>query len=140
MSFFKRDYLSDFVFPRTCRPEDCLFNCLDSDHIPLRDVRYARRIRDIEIRIAASVGEAFLRESRQSLQGSLAKIAHCVDQLSDDDVWWRPFEAANSIANLLLHLSGNVRQWIGDALLGRPDLRSERRNSPSEGRFSKVSC
>ena len=86
----------------------------------------------------ASVGQAFLTESRHSLRGSLAKIAHCLDQLADEDVWWRPFETANSIENILLHLSGNVRQWIGDALAGRPDLRdraaefAERRQIPKE--------
>ncbi len=71
-----------------------------------------------------SVGEAFLLESRQSLQGSLAKIAHCLEQLGQEDVWWRPFDEANSIGNIVLHLSGNVRQWICDALLGRPDRRN----------------
>ena len=42
----------------------------------------------------------------------LPKIEECLNQLSDDDVWWRAHETNNSIGNLMLHLSGNIRQWI----------------------------
>src|SRR5262245_5700415 len=42
----------------------------------------------------------------------LPKIERCLAQLGDDDLWWRPNEASNSIGNLLLHLRGNVTQWI----------------------------
>ncbi len=40
------------------------------------------------------------------------KIEHCLRQLDDQQIWWRPAEDMNSIGNLLLHLAGNVRQWI----------------------------
>jgi hypothetical protein len=30
----------------------------------------------------------------------------------------------NSIANLILHLTGNVRQWIGSSIGGQPDIRN----------------
>ncbi len=43
--------------------------------------------------------------------------------LSDTDVWWRPNAASNSAGNLLLHLEGNVRQWIISGLGGAPDHR-----------------
>jgi len=42
----------------------------------------------------------------------LPKIERCVEALSDEDVWWRANSESNSIGNLLLHLNGNVRQWI----------------------------
>jgi uncharacterized damage-inducible protein DinB len=32
--------------------------------------------------------------------------------LTDEQLWWRPNEQSNSIGNLLLHLNGNMRQWI----------------------------
>ena len=35
-------------------------------------------------------------------------------------MWWRPNEASNSIGNLLLHLWGNVTQWIIGGVGGRP--------------------
>jgi uncharacterized damage-inducible protein DinB len=42
----------------------------------------------------------------------LPKIISCFDQLSEEDAWWRAHETDNSIGNLLLHLNGNIRQWI----------------------------
>ena len=55
----------------------------------------------------------FIEASRVFLRDDfLPKLLHCVERLSDDDLWWRPNEASNSIGNLVLHLCGNVRQWI----------------------------
>jgi uncharacterized damage-inducible protein DinB len=42
----------------------------------------------------------------------LPSIERAVADLSDDQVWWRPNEASNSVGNLILHLTGNVREWI----------------------------
>ena len=36
----------------------------------------------------------------------------CLEQLDEEEIWWRPNEASNSAGNLVLHLCGNVRQWI----------------------------
>ncbi len=58
-------------------------------------------------------GRAFLDESRAFLTKQyFPKILRCLDALSDEDIWWRPHETSNSIGNLLLHLTGNIRQWI----------------------------
>jgi uncharacterized damage-inducible protein DinB len=60
-----------------------------------------------------TTGSAFLKESRSLLVGDyLPKIERCVTLLTDEQIWWRANPASNSIGNLLLHLSGNVRQWI----------------------------
>lgn len=40
------------------------------------------------------------------------RLRGCVESLSDEQIWWRPNDASNSIGNLLLHLNGNVRQWL----------------------------
>jgi uncharacterized damage-inducible protein DinB len=55
----------------------------------------------------------FLAQSREYFTGHyLPKILAAVAQLSDEDLWWRPNEASNSAGNLLLHLAGNIEQWI----------------------------
>ena len=72
----------------------------------------------------ASAGAAFISESRLVLQHSLRKIAHCLDQLRDEDLWWRSHESHNSIQNIILHLCGNVRQWIIHGVGGEPDVRN----------------
>ena len=53
----------------------------------------------------------------------LPKIERCLEELSDEDVWWRANPESNSIGNLLLHLAGNVRQWIVSGVGGAPDER-----------------
>lgn len=69
-------------------------------------------------------GQAFIDLSRRYLRDDyLPKIERCLEQLSDEEVWWRPNEASNSIGNLLLHLSGNIRQWIVSGAGGAPDVR-----------------
>jgi uncharacterized damage-inducible protein DinB len=70
------------------------------------------------------IGRAFLEESRRYLLGEYAvKIRLCLEQLSDDDLWWRPNGRSNSVGNLLLHLAGNVRQWIVSGVGGAADTR-----------------
>ncbi len=62
------------------------------------------------------------------LDAALSRIVHCVNQLSDEQVWWRPPQGMNAIGNLLVHLAGNVKQAIADNLTGVPDTR----NRPAE--------
>jgi uncharacterized damage-inducible protein DinB len=79
----------------------------------------------------------FINESRRLLSADLSKIEKALDGLSDGDVWWRPNEASNSIGNLVLHLCGNLRQWIIGGVGGRPYERdrpaefSERTTTPA---------
>ena len=55
----------------------------------------------------------FLADSKGRLAKlSLPSIVKCLQQLSEEEIWWRPNPASNSAGNLVLHLCGNVRQWI----------------------------
>ena len=53
----------------------------------------------------------------------LPRITSCLEMLSPSQIWYRPNEASNSVGNLVLHLTGNVRQWIISGLGGAPDIR-----------------
>jgi len=57
------------------------------------------------------------------LNAAFSRIAHCVHQLTDEQVWWRPPHGLNAIGNLILHLVGNIRQIIVSNLTGAPDTR-----------------
>lgn len=57
----------------------------------------------------------------------------CIDQLDNTQVWYRPNPQSNAIGNLVLHLVGNLRQWI----LGGIENLSDTRNRPAE--FSAAS-
>ncbi len=48
-----------------------------------------------------------------------AQIERCVGLLSDEELWQRSNAHTNSLGNLLLHLTGNVNQWIVCGLRGR---------------------
>ena len=72
----------------------------------------------------SEVNQAFIAECRSLLvKDYLPKIERCVELLSDEQIWWRANPSSNSIGNLLLHLSGNVRQWIVVGLGGAMDTR-----------------
>ena len=70
-----------------------------------------------------SLGEQFVTEPRQQLDASISLIRHCLDQLDDSQVWWRPRQDMNSVGNLLLHLAGNLKQRFGSVIGGEPDDR-----------------
>jgi uncharacterized damage-inducible protein DinB len=65
----------------------------------------------------------FLSYSIEKMRQSEGRIQHCLQLLSADQVWWRGAEECNSVANLVLHLCGNVRQWIIASIGGQKDLR-----------------
>ncbi len=66
----------------------------------------------------------FLERSRYYLGVEYpAKIRAAVLTVPDDRLWWRANATANSAGNLLLHLAGNVRQWIVSGVGGAPDVR-----------------
>jgi uncharacterized damage-inducible protein DinB len=68
--------------------------------------------------------QTFITQARVYLsEDYLPKIERCLEKLSDEEVWWRPNQESNSIGNLLLHLAGNVRQWIVSGIGGASDER-----------------
>jgi len=81
----------------------------------------------------SAVASEFIKQSRSELQECLVKIEHCLDQLSEIDVWWRPFAEANAIGNVILHLCGNLRQWVVSGVGGVPDVRKRREEFADRG-------
>lgn len=94
---------------------------------------------------ATNFHTAFLQISRQQLLDECwPRLRGCVESLSAEQVWWRPNEASNSIGNLLLHLEGNVRQWLISSFKQSEDARyrpaefSERRLIPVPELLTKI--
>ena len=84
------------------------------------------------------LARAFLDQSRAFLRGDfLPKIEAALDHLGDDGLWWRPNDASNSAGNLVLHLAGNVRQWIVSGLGGAPDQRERSAEFAAAGGVSR---
>ena len=72
-----------------------------------------------------AISRAFIARASAFLLGDyLPKIERCLEKLTDEQIWWRANEESNSIGNLILHLCGNVRQWIICGVGGEPDNRN----------------
>jgi uncharacterized damage-inducible protein DinB len=65
----------------------------------------------------------FLHCSIERLRLSSSRIESCLGKLSAEQIWARGSEHENAIGNLVLHLCGNVRQWIISGVGGTPDIR-----------------
>jgi uncharacterized damage-inducible protein DinB len=77
----------------------------------------------------SEVATLFLVFSRKKLLGQYwPRLRETVASLTDEQLWWRPNEASNSIGNLLLHLNGNLYQW----LVASFNREEDKRNRPAE--------
>jgi len=77
----------------------------------------------------ADVTALFLEFSRHKLlEQYWPRLRACVEPLGEEQLWWRPNPASNSIGNLMLHLNGNVRQWLVASFKRQED----KRNRPAE--------
>jgi uncharacterized damage-inducible protein DinB len=82
----------------------------------------------------SDVGAALIRECRRRLfDESLPRIRACLSQLTVDETWSRPNEQTVSVGNLVLHLAGNVRQYVLATLGGAPDVRERQKEFDTPG-------
>ena len=81
---------------------------------------------------------AILEYAAEKLAVNLAQVTRCARSLSTEQLWFRTNPNTNSVGNLLLHLTGNVRQWIiggvGEQTIhrDRPAEFAQRNPSPVE--------
>jgi uncharacterized damage-inducible protein DinB len=52
------------------------------------------------------------------------QIQVCLEALTDDQLWWRPNDKSNSVANLIVHLAGSNRYYFEHVIGGQPDHRN----------------
>jgi uncharacterized damage-inducible protein DinB len=89
--------------------------------------------------MSGPLARAFSQQASQHLaEDFLPKVRRCLEILSEEEIWWRAHENTNSVGNLVLHLCGNVQQWIISGLGQQPDTRhrdaefSQRRPIPRD--------
>jgi uncharacterized damage-inducible protein DinB len=88
---------------------------------------------------ARTAGDEFIEASRVFLrQDFLPKLLHCLNAMTDDQIWWRPNEQSNSVGNLVLHLHGNLKQWIVASLGGRQFHRERDAEFATRARVSRA--
>jgi uncharacterized damage-inducible protein DinB len=82
----------------------------------------------------SDIGRIFIDHSRDLIAHHyLPRIEGAVARLDDDQIWWRPNEASNSVGNLILHLAGNLRQWIVSGVGGQADVRRRQEEFDARG-------
>jgi hypothetical protein len=70
--------------------------------------------------VRSVLGTDFVSDARQQLAACAGTIRHCLAQLDDGQIWWRPRAEMNSVGNLVLHLAGNLRQRFLSDIGGEP--------------------
>src|SRR5262249_20854585 len=75
----------------------------------------------------------FVDFSIRKLEQLAGRIRECVGKLDDEQIWLRTGDHENAIGNLLLHLSGNVRQWIIAGIGRQPDTRERDKEFAARG-------
>ena len=75
----------------------------------------------------------FLDHSARELRQLTERIETCLGKLNADQLWARGSEQENAIGNLVLHLCGNVRQWIVAGVGGAPDMRQRDQEFAARG-------
>lgn len=79
----------------------------------------------------------FIDQSIFRMDEYLVKIEKCLDELNEKDIWLRPNESSNSIGNLVLHLCGNITQYIISGLGSEKDMRDRDVEFNARGGISK---
>jgi len=79
----------------------------------------------------------FIDQSIFRMEENNERIKKCLAMLSEEEVWKKPNPSSNSVGNLILHLCGNIRQWIISSLGNIKDNRKRDMEFSATGGFSK---
>lgn len=80
-----------------------------------------------------ALAKTFCNDACSQFEKYTPRIVRCLQLLSEKEIWWRPNDASNAAGNIVLHLCGNVRQWIISALGGAPDFRERDKEFSERG-------
>ncbi len=78
--------------------------------------------------------ELLVEEARyRLLEESLPRLRKCLNMMTDEEIWYRPNTSTVSAGNLVLHLCGNVKQWLISGLGDEPDNRNRQAEFDEKG-------
>ena len=79
------------------------------------------------------IGVSFLNFSSTKLEQMTGFLTSCMNRLTDEQVWKRHGAHENTVGNLILHLCGNMRQWIMHGVGGAADVRVRDKEFSTDG-------
>lgn len=83
------------------------------------------------------LSKAFLEESKSRFESSFIRLNHCLEQIDEKQIWWKPDPRMNSIGILIKHLCGNLRQWTVIQMNNSEDHRNRPAEFIDETKLSK---
>jgi uncharacterized damage-inducible protein DinB len=69
------------------------------------------------------IDRLFIDYSIQKLGQASGRIGACLEKLTEEQVWAKGSGNENAIGNLVLHLCGNIRQWLISGVDGAANTR-----------------
>lgn len=79
-------------------------------------------------------GASLIKEVRRRLtQHFPDQVRACLDALADEELWWRPNDSCNSAGNLVLHMCGSSRHFVGRGVAGGDYRRDRAREFAERG-------
>jgi len=79
----------------------------------------------------------FINNAIFRMNENTPRIKKCFVELTEKEIWERPNPSSNSIGNLVLHICGNITQYIISGLGGAADNRQRDAEFTTSGGFSK---
>ncbi|MEP3209888.1 MAG: DinB family protein [Maribacter sp.] len=83
------------------------------------------------------IREEFVQNALYRLDESTRMNTISIDQLSEEDIWKRPNASLNSVGNLILHLCGNITQYVISSLGETLDARERDMEFSTESGYTK---
>jgi uncharacterized damage-inducible protein DinB len=74
---------------------------------------------------------------RYMIDENFPRVIKCLEMLNEIEIWYRPNSQSNSVGNLVLHLNGNLNQWILDYIGEKPFVRNRQLEFDAEKTHSK---
>lgn len=84
-----------------------------------------------------AIADEFIHEAISRFEENTPKIKKCFDELSEEEIWQRPNPSSNSIGNIVVHLCGNITQYILSSLGNVEDKRERDKEFSIRGGLNK---
>lgn len=86
---------------------------------------------------SATLSSVFIEEIKRRIFGEcFPRLEKCLNELTAEQIWYRPNASSNSVGNLVLHLQGNIRQWVVAGLGKKEDVRERQKEFDEQGPVS----
>lgn len=86
----------------------------------------------------ATTTQEFIAQSMHRIELNTPRIEKCLAELDEEEVWHRLNESSNSIGNLILHLCGNIKQYIISSIGNEADNRVRDEEFSATGGYTKA--